>query len=166
MHRRDAAQVRAEVPRGLRRLSPERHSPPVGRGEAADQRGVPGVRREWRRVHFSRRGHGVHAQRRTVAGRAAIEEQFRNYITGEDRPTAEEVAKAETSKEAQLSALEDAEQQLMTMLEKADIDGDGDLSKDEFFLAGGVVDELDAEPGEGAAVLMFRCFLSALSDCC
>ncbi len=77
----------------------------------------------------------AYAQRRTVAGRAAIEEQFRNYITGEDRPTAEEVAKAETSKEAQLSALEDAEQQLMTMLEKADIDGDGDLSKDEFFLA-------------------------------
>ena len=76
-----------------------------------------------------------YAQQRTATGRAAVEQQFQAYVTGDERPTAEEVAKAESTKEAQLQALEDAEQQLMSMLEKADIDGDGALNYEEFSLA-------------------------------
>ena len=75
-----------------------------------------------------------YAQQRTMKGRAAIESQFQQYIASKEL-ISDDVQKANLAKEAQVQALEEAELQLMTMLENADIDGNGSLTYDEFALA-------------------------------
>ena len=73
----------------------------------------------------------LHAEARTDRNKAAIEAQYREFL--EEHP--DEQDKAEETRETHLQNLKEAEHSLISMFENADMDGDGQLSMNEFALA-------------------------------
>lgn len=70
---------------------------------------------------------------RSESAKEAIDKQFENAllgVTSQDR-----LAEIEAQKRAHYQKVDEAENQLMNMFEKADTDGDGSLSQEEFSLA-------------------------------
>ena len=73
----------------------------------------------------------LHAEARTDKNKAAIEAQYMAFL--EEHP--DEQDKAEETRDTHLQNLKEAEHSLITMFENADMDGDGQLSINEFALA-------------------------------
>jgi len=70
---------------------------------------------------------------RSEAAKAAIDKQFEAALR--EVTSQEKLAEIEAQRQAHYQKVDEAESQLMVMFEKADTDGDGLLSQQEFFLA-------------------------------